>query len=113
MTDKEFLHTQSRLIRERLRRDSVTLEQKLERTLGPLMRRHPRKSLAAGAAAGLLVGRIIAPSPGKPTTPARRGPLRGALAFVRDTGVFALRSTLVGAVLPRSRGAGPAEPSEG
>jgi len=100
MTDTEFLRTQSRHLRRRLRQSSSAFQREFEQAVGPVMREHPRTGLAAGAAAGLVLGRALAPSRNSAASPTRRGPLAGLLSFAAGTGAFLLRSTIAKSVLP-------------
>ena len=92
MTERQFLDRQSRRIRDRIRSGSIALHDEIESAIGPAVREHPRTSLVAGASAGLLVGRLLA-------TPSRSGAGRGLVAggfrFLKETGVFVLRSMIV------------------
>jgi len=99
MTERQFLDRQSRRIRDRIRRGSIALHDEIERAVGPTVRKHPRLSLAAGASAGLLVGRILATPFGSPSAQASRGTISGGLKFIKETGLFALRSMIVGSLL--------------
>ena len=100
MTDTEFLRIQSKHLRHRIRRSSSELHLELERTIGPLMREHPRTGLAAGTAAGLVLGRALASSRNPTASSAGRGPLAGLLSFAAGTGAFLLRSSIAKSVLP-------------
>ena len=102
MTDTEFLQTQSRRLRHRIRRSSSALHQELERTIGPLMREHPRTGLAAGTAAGFVLGRTLASSRSTAASSTRRGPLANLLSFTAGTGAFLLRSSIAKSVLPNA-----------
>jgi hypothetical protein len=115
VTDKEFLNTQTRLAWRRMRRSSEALRDEIERAIAPAVREHPRKSLAAGALAGLLAGRVLAPAPGdgRGRAGSRRGPISGAWSFVKGTGVYALRASLIGMLLSGGVDRHAEEPSEG
>ena len=99
MTEREFLDAQSRRIRARLRRRSTGIHDRLEDRLGPIVREHPRTALAVGASAGLLLGGLLGPALRSATSRERQGFLRGTADFVRGTGVYALRTTLVSSIL--------------
>ena len=108
MTERQFLDRQSRRIRERIRSGSVTLHEEIERAIGPAIRRHPRLSLAAGASAGLLLGRVLRFPSRLPGPHAVRGVVAGSFRFIKETGVFALRSMIVGSLLSSSGRTGTA-----
>jgi hypothetical protein len=95
MTERQFLERQSRRIRDRIRRGSASLHDEIERAVGPTIREHPRLSLAASASAGLLIGRILAAPSRRRDPRARPGMIAGGFRFIKETGIFALRSTLV------------------
>jgi hypothetical protein len=98
MTERQFLDQQSARLRERIRRGSVTIHDEVERVIGPGVREHPLMSAAAGASAGFLLGAAIGTPSRARTAEPRRGPVAGAVRFVKDTGVFILRATIVNAL---------------
>jgi len=106
MTERQFLDRQSRRIRDRIRRGSVALHCEVERAVGPTIREHPRTSLAAGASAGLLIGRILAAPSRYSSRQAGRGVIAGGFRFIKSTGIFALRSMIVGALTSSLRKSG-------
>jgi len=101
MTDKEFLRSRSASLRQRIRHSSKTLNQELEKAVGPSMREHPRSGLAAGGAAGFAVGSAIGAARRPAGSPRKRGILAGLGSFVLGTGTFALRSTIINSLLGR------------
>ena len=91
MTERDYLERRSEAVKRRLRRRAAAVGDEVERAVTPLMREHPRKGLAAGAAAGVVLGAAVAPS----GTAARRGPVSGLLGFLRGSAAYALRVKLV------------------
>jgi hypothetical protein len=97
-----------------MRRSSEALRDEIERAIAPAVRKHPRKSLAAGAFVGLLAGRVLAPASGDGgrRTGSRRGPISGAWSFVKGTGVYALRASIIGMLLSGGVETQTGEPSD-
>jgi hypothetical protein len=102
MTERQFLDQQSRRVRERLHRGSVGLHDEIERAVGPTVREHPCLSLVAGASAGFLLGRVLWTPSRSAVAGTGRGMLAGSFRFVKDTGIFFLRSLIVGSLLSSS-----------
>lgn len=100
MTERQFLDRQYRRIRDRIRRDSIGLHDEIERAIGPVVREHPRLSVAAGASAGLVLGRVLG-FPSRLSTPGA-GAVAGGIRFIKETGTFVLRSMIVNSLLSSS-----------
>ncbi len=97
MTERDFLNARSRRIRRRLGHRSTEIHNRLEETLCPVVREHPRTALALGASAGLLLGALLGPALRAPVL--RGGILRGAAGLAQSTGAHALRTTLAKSIL--------------
>ena len=89
MTEREFLDRRSERIRARVGRRSEVVNRELERAVGPVVRDHPRKSLAAGAAVGVVLGAAL-----KPASRAVGASTAGVLGFLKNSAAYALRSKL-------------------
>jgi len=93
MTEREYLDRRAERIKARLGRRSDVVNRELETAIGPVVRDHPRKSLAAAGVLGVALGAAL-----KPVSRAARGSASGALGFLKGTAVYALRAKLVGSM---------------
>jgi len=95
MTERQFLDQHAARLRERIRSGSAAIHDEIERAIGPGVREHPRMSAVAAASAGLALGLVLGRPSRSGVAGPRRGPVTGTVRFIKDTGVFALRSYLV------------------
>jgi ElaB/YqjD/DUF883 family membrane-anchored ribosome-binding protein len=94
MTEREYLDRRAQRIKARLGRRSDVVNRELETAIGPVVREHPRKSLAVAGMVGVALGAAL-----KPVSGVARGSASGALGFLKNTAVYALRAKLVGSMV--------------
>jgi hypothetical protein len=94
MTEREFLERRAERIKARLGRRSDVVNREVETAIGPVVRDHPRKSLAAAGVVGVALGAAL-----KPASSAVRGSTSGVFGFLKSTAAYALRAKLAGSII--------------